>query len=131
MLVGLNKAYLMGRAGRDAEMRAMAPSGTPVCKVSICTPTARRVDGQLVEDVDWHNLVGYNAIAEAMAGIRKGVGFMVECKISQKKWTDREGKIHYQTDLVVTKVLWIDGVSSVPDLGEPPLDETPFPEEGS
>jgi single stranded DNA-binding protein len=118
MLAGMNKAYLMGRTGRDAEL-ANLPSGAPVCEMRICTPRTRKVGGTFIEDVDWHRLVGYGAIAKQMASVRKGSGIMVEAKISPKRWTDSQGHTHYGVDLIVTSVLWVEGMAA-PVPGEPP-----------
>ena len=57
MAGSLNKAILIGRLGRDPEMR-YTPSGQPVANFSIATDeTYTGKDGQKVEKTEWHRIV--------------------------------------------------------------------------
>ena len=57
MAGSLNKVLLIGRLGRDPEMRYTA-SGQPVANFSIATDeTYTSKDGQKVEKTEWHRIV--------------------------------------------------------------------------
>ena len=64
MAGSLNKAILIGRLGRDPEMR-YTPSGQPVANFSIATDeTYTGKDGQKVEKTEWHRIVVWGKQAE-------------------------------------------------------------------
>lgn len=106
-MLGLNKAYFIGRVGNDPELRTSAAKGTPYCKLSLATPNHRKVEDQWVDTPDWHRLTAFGPTAERLArNVHKGDGLAVECTVRQGKWTDKEGNAHYETNLVVDRVLW-------------------------
>ena len=60
----LNKVILIGRLGRDPEVRYM-PNGEAVCNFSIATSeTWNDRNGQRVERTEWHNVTMYRKLAE-------------------------------------------------------------------
>jgi single-strand DNA-binding protein len=64
MAGSLNKVLLIGRLGRDPEMR-YTPSGQPVANFSIATDeTYTSKDGQKVEKTEWHRIVVWGKQAE-------------------------------------------------------------------
>ncbi len=71
--MSLNKVILIGRLGRDPEVRYM-PNGEAVCNFSVATSeTWNDRNGQRVERTEWHNITMYRKLAE-IAGqyLRKG-----------------------------------------------------------
>ena len=106
-MLGLNKAYFIGRVGNDPELKTSASKGTAYCKLSLATPNHRKVEDQWVDTPDWHRLTAFGATAERLVRVlKKGDGLAVECTVRQSKWTDKEGAAHYETSLVVDRVLW-------------------------
>ncbi|MDP2316450.1 MAG: single-stranded DNA-binding protein [Pseudomonadota bacterium] len=106
---GLNKAYLIGNIGQDPEMRTTA-TGKQLVKLSLATPFARKVGDEWVETPDWHRLTCWDKTAEFIAtNARKGDVLAVECAIRPRKWTDKDNVVHYEIDLVVDRVLWLNG----------------------
>jgi single-strand DNA-binding protein len=104
---GLNKAFLIGNLGRDPELRATA-TGLPVVKLALATRHAKKVNDQWVDTPDWHRVTGFGKEAEYLSRVaHKGDGLAVECAIRPRKWTDKEGKTHYEVDLIVERVLWV------------------------
>ena len=62
--MSLNKVILIGRLGRDPEVRYM-PNGEAVCNFSIATSeTWNDRNGQRVERTEWHNITMYRKLAE-------------------------------------------------------------------
>ena len=90
--MSLNKAILIGRLGRDPEVRYM-PNGEAVCNFSIATSeTWKDQNGQKQERTEWHNITLYRRIAE-VAGqyLKKGSQVYIEGRIQSRKYTDKNG----------------------------------------
>ena len=90
--MSLNKAILIGRLGRDPEVRYM-PNGEAVCNFSIATSeTWKDQHGQKQERTEWHNITLYRRIAE-VAGqyLKKGSLVYIEGRIQSRKYTDKNG----------------------------------------
>ena len=89
----LNQVQLIGRLGRDPEVRYM-PNGEAVCNFSIATSESwnDRQTGQRTERTEWHNITLYRRLAE-VAGqyLRKGALVFVQGKIQSRKYVDKNG----------------------------------------
>ena len=88
----LNKVHLIGRLGRDPEVRYM-PNGDAVCNFSLAS-SEKFTDksGNKEEKTEWHNIVIYRKLAE-IAGqyLKKGSQAYLEGKIQSRKYTDKNG----------------------------------------
>ena len=91
--MSLNKAILIGRLGRDPEVRYM-PNGEAVCNFSIATSETwnDRQTGQRQERTEWHNITLYRRMAE-VAGqyLKKGSLVYIEGRIQSRKYTGKDG----------------------------------------
>ena len=90
--MSLNKAILIGRLGRDPEVRYM-PNGEAVCNFSIATSeTWKDQHGQKQERTEWHAITLYRRIAE-VAGqyLKKGSLVYIEGRIQSRKYTGKDG----------------------------------------
>ncbi|MBM7064309.1 single-stranded DNA-binding protein [Neisseria elongata] len=91
--MSLNKAILIGRLGRDPEVRYM-PNGEAVCNFSIATSETwnDRQTGQKTERTEWHNITLYRRTAE-VAGqyLKKGSLIYIEGRIQSCKYTGKDG----------------------------------------
>ena len=88
----LNQVQLIGRLGRDPEVRYM-PNGEAVCNFSIATSESwKDANGQKQERTEWHNITMYRKLAE-IAGqyLRKGALVFVQGKIQSRKYVDKNG----------------------------------------
>ena len=106
----VNKAILIGNLGRDAELRYTA-GGAPVVSVRIAT-TDRYTDrdGQKKEDTQWHDVVIWGKTAEAIHEyLVKGKQIYVEGRLQTRKWTDKEGKERYNTEVRADRVVLLGG----------------------
>ena len=88
----LNKVFLIGRLGRDPEVRYM-PNGEAVCNFSVAT-SEKYTDknGQRQEATEWHNVTMYRKLAE-IAGqyLTKGSQVYLEGKIQSRKYQGKDG----------------------------------------
>jgi single-strand DNA-binding protein len=61
----VNKVILVGRLGRDPEMRH-TPQGTAVTSMSVATDrTWRDAEGTEHKETEWHSVLAWNKLAEA------------------------------------------------------------------
>lgn len=105
----LNKAQIIGRVGRDPEVRFM-PSGEAVCTLSIAT-TEKWKDkntGEVKEATEWHRVSAWGKLAE-LAGeyLKQGSLVYVEGKMTSRKYTDKDGveKSSYEIRMTGMKFL--------------------------
>lgn len=90
--MSLNKAILIGRLGRDPEVRHM-PNGEAVCNFSIATDeTWKDQSGQRQTKTEWHAITLYRRMAE-VAGqyLKKGSLVYIEGRIQSRKYTGKDG----------------------------------------
>jgi single-strand DNA-binding protein len=100
----LNKCMIIGRLGRDPEMRYTA-NGNPLTEVSVAVGrTYTSSSGERVEDTEWFNVVAFGRTAETMAQyLTKGREVYIEGRMQTRNWDGECGKKHYRTDLVADR----------------------------
>ena len=97
----VNKVILIGRVGKDAELK-YTTSGNPVCRFSLATNESwRDKAGNVQQRTEWHNIVAWNKLAE-IAGeyLTKGKLVYLEGSIRSGKWEDRERNERKSYDIV-------------------------------
>jgi single-strand DNA-binding protein len=101
--MSVNKAILLGRLGKDPELR-MTSSQTAVCNFSLAT-TERHKEG---EKTEWHNVIAFGKTAENCGKyLVKGSQVHIEGKIQTRKWQDKEGKDRYTTEILANSVTFL------------------------
>lgn len=100
--MGVNKAILLGRLGRDPELK-YTPGGKAVCSFSLATTERWTTqDGQKKENTTWHNIVAWGKPAEIMKEyLRKGSEVFIEGRIDNRSWEDKDGNKRYISEVVV------------------------------
>lgn len=100
-MASVNRATLIGNAGRDAEVRYLA-DGKPVANVTLATTDTwkDKESGEKREATEWHRVVLFDKLAE-VAGqyVKKGRQIYVEGKLKTRKWKDKEGGDRYTTEI--------------------------------
>ncbi|MDA8125538.1 MAG: single-stranded DNA-binding protein [Deltaproteobacteria bacterium] len=99
----INKAILVGRLGKDPEVRYM-PDGTMVTNFTIATDEQwKDKNGERVQKTEWHKIVTYRKLAEICGKfLNKGKLVYVEGRIQTRSWDDKEGIKHYTTEIVAS-----------------------------
>ena len=98
----MNRATLVGNAGRDAETRETAAGGKAVRFPLATTERFKRQDGEAGEATEWHRVVAFGAAAEiAEKHVRKGDPLLVEGRISSRAYKDENGAERHITEIVV------------------------------
>lgn len=97
----VNKAILLGRLGRDPELK-YTPSGVAVVNFSIATNRVwKDQDGNLQERTDWHRIVAWRQLAEFSGNyLKKGSLVYVEGHIETRSWTDNNNVTRYMTEVI-------------------------------
>jgi single-strand DNA-binding protein len=98
----VNKVILIGRLGRDPEIR-YTPSGQALAKFSLATDENRKdQDGNWQSETTWHNIILWAKNAErAGENLKKGSLIYIEGRISNRSWDDPEsGQKKYMTEIV-------------------------------
>ncbi len=97
----LNKAILIGRLGKDPEVRR-TNSGTPVANFSLATnETWTDKNGEKQERTEWHNIVAWSKLAEICEQyLTKGKLVYIEGRIQTREYDDRDGNKRRITEVV-------------------------------
>jgi single-strand DNA-binding protein len=106
----VNKVILIGRLGKDPEVKSL-PSGTTVTKFSIATDekyTDRQ--GEKQERTEWHNIVAWGKLAEICGQyLRKGKLVYIDGSIRTDSWEDKEsGQKKYRTEIIANTMQMLD-----------------------
>lgn len=96
----VNKVILIGRVGRDPEVRSF-DAGVKKASFTLATSeTFRNRDGQRSEQTEWHNIVLWrNAADIAERFVKKGSLIYLEGRIRYRSWDDASGNKRYTTDI--------------------------------
>lgn len=109
MTRGLNKVLIIGRIGRDPEMR-YTPSGRPVTTFSVGTSrTWSTADGEKHIETEWFNVVAWSNLAEICKQyLSKDRLVYIEGRLQTRHWEDQEGIRHSATEIVANEMIMLD-----------------------
>ena len=94
-MASLNKVQLIGRVGKDPEIKNLGAS--KVAKFSLAI--SEKYKGE--ERTEWQNIVVWNKLADfAEKYVSKGSLTYVEGKIQTKAWDDASGNKRFSTEIV-------------------------------
>jgi single-strand DNA-binding protein len=117
----LNKVMIIGRLGRDPEMR-YTPGGSPVTTFSVAAGRQwKDGNGEPREETEWFNVVAWNKLAEICHEyLRKASRVYIEGRLQTRQWQDQEGQTRYRTEVIATDMIILD---SRPARDSQPQDE--------
>jgi single-strand DNA-binding protein len=98
---GVNKVILIGRLGKDPEVRSLE-SGVSVANFTMATTETYRDrnSGEKKEITEWHNIVVWRGLADvASKYLHKGDQVYIEGKIRSRSY-EKEGQTKYITEIV-------------------------------
>lgn len=104
----LNKVMLIGRLGRDPELR-YTQSGSPVANFPIATDESYTDrNGKKVEKVEWHRVVVWGKQGEVAGNyLKKGSHVYIEGSLQTRKWTNKDGRDQYMTEVKAFKLQFL------------------------
>lgn len=115
-----NRTILAGNLTRDPELR-YTPSGTPVCSFDLAINSFyTNSKGEKKEDATFVPITVWKRQAELCAEyLKKGRPVLVEGRIKQERWNDKEGKKRSRLTVIASLARF---------LGAPPKSaDTPVP----
>lgn len=104
---GVNKAIILGRLGKDPEVRHLE-NGTTVANFSVATSeTWKDKNGEKQENTEWHNCVAWKKTAEIIEKyIKKGDQIYIEGKLQTRSW-EKDGDTRYITEIVINNLVML------------------------
>ncbi|MBN1635985.1 MAG: single-stranded DNA-binding protein [Deltaproteobacteria bacterium] len=105
MAGSINKVMLIGRLGKDPEMR-FTPSGKAVTNFTMATNEIwNDQNGERQERTEWHRVVTWGKLAENCAKLlSKGKLIYIEGRIQTRSWDDKDGNKRYTTEIVANQM---------------------------
>ncbi len=97
----INKVILVGRLGRDPEIKYTA-GGQALARFSLATDESYkdRNSGEQKQRTEWHNIVAWRRLAEICGEyLTKGKLVYIEGRLRTRKWEDREGNKRSTTEI--------------------------------
>src|SRR5688572_10348772 len=98
---GVNKVILVGRLGKDPEVRNL-DNGATVANFTVATSESYKdkTTGEKKEITEWHNIVLWRGLAEvAQKYLHKGDMIYVEGKLRTRSW-EKDGVTRYTTEII-------------------------------
>ena len=103
----LNKVQLIGRLGRDPEVR-YTTEGKCVANLAIATSESHKdkATGETRQETEWHRVALFGPTGDVAARyLKKGKLVFIEGRIRTRKWQDKSGQDRYTTEIVGHEML--------------------------
>ena len=111
MAKSVNKVILIGRLGKDPELKYTA-SGTPFCRFSMATDNVwnDKTSGERQEKTEWHSIVVWDRLAEICNQyLTKGQLVYIEGSLQTREWDDQEGNKRKTTEIRAREMTMLGG----------------------
>ncbi|MBZ5496772.1 MAG: single-stranded DNA-binding protein [Acidobacteriia bacterium] len=128
----LNKVMLIGRLGKDPEIR-YTPDGAPVANFSLATGEFwTDKSGTRQERTEWHNIVAWNKLADlSKRYLAKGRQVYIEGRLRTREWDDKDGNKRRTTEVVANQMVLLGSRPEGMEAGTAPMQRSaPGPEPG-
>ena len=101
-----NKVQLIGNVGNDPEIKILE-GGKKLAKLTIATNEVYYNDkNEKVTDTQWHNVVAWGKLADiAEKFLLKGTEVVIEGKLINRNYTDKQGVKRYITEVQANELL--------------------------
>jgi single-strand DNA-binding protein len=106
----VNKVILVGNLGADPETRT-TQGGMMIANLRVATTSREKDrDGNWADQTEWHRVVVFGKQAESASRfLKKGRQVYVEGRIRTQKWTDKEGKERFTTEVLANDLRFLGG----------------------
>lgn len=100
-----NRVSLIGNVGADPEIKSFNGNGK-LAKFSLATNESyKNSKGERVTETQWHNIVAWNGLAGFIEKyVKKGSYVVLEGKLVNRSYEDKEGKKRYLTEVVTNEL---------------------------
>lgn len=105
-----NSVRLIGNLGANPEVKEL-PSGKKLANVSLATTDKYKdSEGKQVSETQWHRLTAWGRTADFMEKyFEKGNEVVVEGKLLNRSYLDKEGVKKFSTEIVINEITKIGG----------------------
>ena len=106
----LNQCNMIGRAGRDCELR-FTQSGKPVANFSMAVGRSwKDKNGEKSEQTEWFNVVIFGKLGEQVAAkfVTKGTKLFISGRLQIRKYQNTNGEDKYSTEIVADTLQLLD-----------------------
>ncbi len=109
-----NSVQLVGHLGKNPEITTL-DKGKKIARFSMATNDYFTMqDGKKVNNTTWHNIVAWDLKAEfAEKNLAKGNEVLVQGRISNRSYTDKEGQTKYISEIIIHDVLKVQKESAI------------------
>ncbi|MFH2046908.1 MAG: single-stranded DNA-binding protein [Pseudomonadota bacterium] len=107
---GLNKVMLIGRLGKDPEIR-YTNAGVAIANFTIATSEdwKDKASGEKKERTEWHRIVAFGKLGEICGEyLSKGKQIYIEGRLQTRAWDDKDGNKRYTTEIVASDMQFLD-----------------------
>ena len=102
-MAGVNKVIILGRLGRDPDVRNFQTGGKVVNLRIATSERYKDREGNQQEKTEWHSVAIFNDrlgdVAEKY--LRKGSEVYIEGQLETRKWQGQDGQDRYTTEIVL------------------------------
>ena len=129
-MAGVNKVILVGRLGKDPEVRYTG-SGTAVASFTMATSVNfTNKNGEKTDNTEWHRIVAFEKLGEICGEyLAKGKQIYIEGRMQTREWADRDGNKRWTTEIVAQTMQMLgaasDRVRSDATDNAPPINDVP------
>jgi len=101
-----NKVQLIGNLGNAPEIKIL-DGGKKLARISLATnETYKNAKGEKITETQWHNVIAWDKTAEIMEKyFTKGLEVLIEGKLVNHNYTDKEGIKRYATEVQANELL--------------------------
>jgi single-strand DNA-binding protein len=109
----VNKVILVGRAGKDPEIR-YTQDNTMIVNLSLATDESYKdKSGEKAQKTEWHKIVAFGKLAEIIGHyVRKGKLLYFEGRLQTRSWEDK-GVKRYSTEIVASNMQMLERKEAV------------------
>ncbi len=112
-MAGVNKAIIIGRLGRDPEVR-YTQDGRAIANFSVATSEEwkDRDTGEKKERTEWHRIVAFGRLGEICGEyLAKGRQVYIEGRLQTRSW-EKDNVTRYTTEIVASNMQMLESKSA-------------------
>jgi single-strand DNA-binding protein len=103
-MASVNKVILLGRLGRDPEIR-YSTGGTPFANFPLATDYKAKDKAPVTE---WHSCVAAGRMAEICGEyLKKGSQVYIEGRLQTREWEDKDGNKRKTTEVFISQLVML------------------------
>lgn len=103
-----NKVTLIGRLGKEPEIRT-TDNNIKFVKFTLATNDEYiNKDGEKAREAQWHNIAVWGTLTDVCEKfLTKGREVVIEGRLTYRSWDDKQGIKHYVTEIIASDILLV------------------------